>query len=438
MKRKISCVIAAILLAAGLSGCAENTQPRVSSSEPKYKTVTVAYDTTKYGENWMKQAAAAFEKENVGVKIQLIPSADINGLMNKVFTAGSNVPDIALMEETNWQEFAEKGLISSLDDVYQTSENGKKLSERLQPDLKNYGLYNNKRYVIPWSVQVCGIIYNAGMFLKNGWNVPGNTKELNALMTIIKQSGITPFAWAGKSMDLWDGVVHGWWAQYEGKQSVNTYLAMKSPEVYNQQGRLSALEEFQFIVSDKSNSLQGCSDMDESTMMAAFFKEKAAMVPGNSSLYNQYKAAIPQSFEMKMMKLPAPDGAVQPDLTYLAAGDFLCIPSRCANRDLAGKFVKFLVTTEQSAAFEQLAQTPSALNINYNGSDTFTSSVSELYETTEKVYMVSDQSVYYNHYLDWPFTGMPYLQISMGMQNAQTTFESNYQYAKQNWAKYTQ
>ncbi|MDR3643923.1 MAG: hypothetical protein P4M02_02475, partial [Clostridia bacterium] len=68
------------------------------------------------------------------------------------------------------------------------------------------------------------------------------------------------------------------------------------------------------------------------------------------------------------------------------------------------------------------------------GLDSLALSEAQLWQGSDKVYMYSENPIYYDEFLDWPSGGSPLMQIYAGSENAQQAYEDNYNYAVGNWA----
>jgi N-acetylglucosamine transport system substrate-binding protein len=439
MKFKITAILLIVIMQVSFFSCAKAPEKSgVISSSSNTQQLVVRYDNTRFGDKWIKKIASDFEDITPNVKIQLVGDNGISNSMSKAFISGKNIPDVSFMTKTNWQYFVSKGYLCDITDIYNKQISGKGLLQSLLPEMQSFGKLDNSYYVIPWTSGVSSLIYNADMFEKNSWQLPTTTKELLNLLPIIKQAGIIPFVWAGKKQDFWAGIVTGWWAQFDGQGGMSRFLGMYSAELYNQGGRLYALTLFQKIISDKTNSLSGSENMTENAATEAFFNGEAAMMPGYSWTeykYNKYNKNKLSNFNRKMMNLPIIDDPAVPLSINFLCGDFICIPSKTQNLDLAKKFVEFTSNEENIRFFTAETGTPRPFNFVYDGAnaDDFEKSVLDIWLCPNKIFMFSDKPIYYNRFLDWPYSGDPYMQIYYGDETAKSIFDKNFQYAKENW-----
>jgi N-acetylglucosamine transport system substrate-binding protein len=241
-----------------------------------------------------------------------------------------------------------------------------------------------------------------------------------------------PFVWAGKQQDFWSGIVTGWWSQIEGQSGISQYLRLDNAEQYNQAGRLKALTLFENIILDKTNSLIGSENMTQDEAASAFFEGKAAMMPAYS--WTEYKYSK-TNFNAQVMSLPIIDSAANPTSTYFMSGDFICIPSKAKNVALAKEFIEFTSSENNISYFTTETGTPRPFDIVIDDTylNSFEKSNLDIWKSPNKIFMYSYNPIYYSNYLDWPYSGDPYMQIFYGDETATSIIDKNYNYAKEHW-----
>lgn len=439
MTKRITAMILVMAMLASLMSCnkATGTGSTSTSSTGEQTTLKISFFKGGLGEEWIKALATQFEKENAGVKVVLEGDPAITEKMGPRLESGSNLPDLAFVLQTGWQRWGLKGYLADLSGLYDTVvDNNLTLKQKLQPSDAKLGLIQGKYWVVPWTDGATGFVYNSKMFEQNGWAVPQTVNELYALLPKIKEKGIAPFAWGGKVIGYWDFIIRGWWAQYEGVAGIETYKAMAGPEVYAQEGRLKALEVFQKLIMDPTNSVTGSNGMDHIQSQMAFLQGKAAMIPNGGWLENEMKNSLPEGFVMKMMPLPTIDGAKDAKVNNTQAGDFVVVPAKAKNVELAKKFIMFMsrddmlqLFTEKCGSVRPFQYDPSKAA----GLTEFNKSVIDIWKTSKNIYFFSDNPIYYSKFYDWPAAGAPYAMIFAEDDTAQTAFDSNVTFAKQNW-----
>lgn len=436
IKKYISVFICCLaIIVPSLSACSAKTDNTKQQSK-KVQVLTIDYDSSKYGSKWISLIADAFKKEHANVDIKLEADPQIGKKITTILEQGKNVPDIAFTDDTNWQYWASKGYMHDLTSIYNEKINSKKLKDKIQPDYLNHCLYKEKYWIIPWDDGATGFIYNENMFKQYNWQVPQTMSDFMALLSQIKSAGIKPLAWAGQNIDEWKYAVDGWWAQSEGYDGIQKYLAMDSPDVYAQKGRLVALQTFQNIVSDKTNSIDNVIDATEDTAEKEFFDSKAAMILDGSWIESKVGDSLPDGFEMKMMNLPTVDGAKDNNINVTGAGDFAFIPASAKQITLASEFLAFMSTNKMLDLFTKVTSVPRPFvydATNVNGLSDFGESVANIWQSSRNIYMFSQNPVYYNVFSDWPKDGTPFMQIFLGNETPDEAYSDNVIYAKDNW-----
>ena len=426
-------LVAALALAMTACGAGSGTAGKNGG-----ETLKIAFFNGGYGDAWIKAIGEKFTAANPGVKIEYQGDPGLTEKLGPRLDSGTTLPDLAFVLQTNWEVWGVKGYLADLTDLYgQTVDNGKTLAQKLQPGIRDYGKINGKYWIVPWSDGATGLVYNESLFEKNSWKVPTTVAELNALLPQIKAAGVAPFAWGGKVASYWDFPVIGWWAQYEGVQGIETFKAMAGPEVYAQQGRLKAIEEFEKIITDPANSVEGASAMDHIQSQMAFLQGKAAMIPNGAWIENEMRNSLPQGFKMKMMQLPAIDGAKDSKVNYTASGDFTIIPAKAKNVELAKKFIRFMSTDEMLKLYTEKTGAPRPFvydAASVPGLSDFNKSVVDIWQNSENIYMFSASPLYYSQLYNWPNIGSPYMMIYQGDSTAQDAFDQMSSFASQQWS----
>lgn len=123
----------------------------------------------------------------------------INNALRVALLAG-NGPDLV---QTNGPTYltpmATAGQVQPLDDL------AKKYGwdKRFLPALLNTGVFGGKLYALPRDYESMHLFYNRKLFAENGWKVPGNRAEIEAVADAALAKGIIPF---GNGNADWKGV----------------------------------------------------------------------------------------------------------------------------------------------------------------------------------------------------------------------------------------
>jgi len=434
--KKIFCIIFSVSVTiAAFSGC---QKAGVESSKATGNVLTISYYDGNYGSEWISSIVSAYKAKKPGVTVNLKADSSLDQKAGALLESYDNKNDILFLPNTNWEYWASKNYIEDLSGLFNTNvDNGKTFKSKIQPDYLTHCRYKGKYYTVPWDDGVTGFVYNKAMFAKNNWTVPATMQEFEELLPKIKAAGIIPIAWGGKNISDWGYAANNWWAQSEGRSGMTSYLQMKLPGVYKQQGRINALMQFYNIVSDATNSMDDVISVDSSKALKMFFSSKAAMLLGGSWIESEAGDDIPADFSMAIMRIPAVNGAKDANINVAAAGGFAVIPAQSEHVGLAEDFLRFMATDEMLELYTEVTSSPRPFI--YNAADTqglsdFGKSVMDIWQSGDNLYLFSDSSLYYGVFSDWPKDGAPYLQIYSGLTTPEQAVEDNYEYVKNNWS----
>lgn len=425
------------VLAAALTACfllfAVSCSNQKQNEQVHQKTLRITYDSSLYGSSWMTKATKSFQKAHPDIALKVTADTQLTQHYTALLQSGQNAPDLIFLARTNWQQDASSGKLAKLSTLYNAAaNNGESILSKLRSGAADSCMWNGQYYVFPWGAQTGGLLYNADLFTQNGWQVPQTVSALSALCAQIWQTGIAPFAWSGDHASDWTDNVTEWWAQYEGQASMQTYLAMQSPDVYRAQGRLQALLAFEQLLPQ--NSFETPLTMNESAAVKAFTSGRAAMLPAGYLPY--FAANTPSEHpDIRVMALPAPDGAKEPALSASSIPGIAVVPSQAAEPDLAQTFLSDLTSDASISQFMASTGHPTPFVLNKKQTDPLPrllKNAASLWQN-QTVYMVSTQPVYYQRLFDWPAQGSPVLQIFSGSRTAEQAFEENVLAAKKNW-----
>lgn len=399
--------------------------------------MSIAYYDGQYGNGWIQAIAKAYKKKNPSVKIRLEPDMALVKKAQGILSL-QNPPDILFLPQTNWQRFVKKGELENLTDFFKTKvDGGKTLEQKIQFRCLVNCKYGGKYWVVPWDDGIQGFIYNKKLFVQHKWRVPKTMKGFYSLLKQIKAAGIIPIAWDGDDIANWSAVVNNWWAQCEGTDGMNNYLKLRSPHVYLQKGRLYSLEEYQKLVSDKTNSMDNVISAGRADAQELFYSGKTAMMLGGSWQGCLDGPKVPEGFIMRMMRTPALDKARDASVNVEAAGGFAAIPVLAANKSRAEDFLRFMSTDSMLKLYTKKTSSPRPLYYDAaatEGLGGFGKSVIALWQSSKRLYMFSKNPVYYSVFSDWPKSGLPYTQIYFGLLSPNQAVLNNYEYARVNWS----
>ncbi len=432
-KRIISCALTGILAVSSvgaLAGC-----DALSTGNQ----IWIAFDESGYGRAFLEQWCEDFKK--------LYPNEDYTfylegekGMTAEIYTrlaTDNEVPDVVFSLDTNWQEWAVRGYLQPIEDVYmKEAYDGVSILASMNEGLREFGKVNERYYAVPWTDGANGFVYNYNMFQENGWSVPTTVAELQELCNTInslpcnqdedKENNIAPFAWSGTSSAYWDFVVENWWAQYEGAEVFESFFDYEDPSVYLQEGRVVALEVFRDLIVKEDdafpkNSISGALGASYMIAQTAFINGKAAMIPNGPWMEKEMEQVLPDGFEMRMMQTPyLEDAKTDENGEYIpinasSAGDFICVPKNAPNLEAALRFVEYINSREANETYTRItgAIRPfdyvNDLDLDSLNASDFAKSCIEVYRNSNTVYHYTNNPMQWINKLGkWPDTGAPY------------------------------
>lgn len=241
MKKILSAALACALAVTGsavlFSGC-NNTRDE--------NTLEIRYYVGGFGSEWMDAAADAFEAANPGVTVNPIPDNEVTGSIRTYLESGKQLSDLYFTQSFNWQQYVSQGLIEPLDDLYtqmpieKTDGTTTTLYEFMSEDRRDVshitarpGEGTAHYWMVPWSVQNCGMVYNEDIVLntprrstgQNWDHAPTTMSELYEYVDDLNASTLTAedgtkvvaFAFGIQSGQWWlTFPLKVWWAQYQG------------------------------------------------------------------------------------------------------------------------------------------------------------------------------------------------------------------------------
>lgn len=452
---KLFLITFSLIIVMTLASCGEDNGPQKDGDAT---VISIAFAECGYGREFFYQWEDAYNEAHPDDKIKLDLDGDAQmtqNIINRIDT-GKNLPDLVMVLSTNWQLWAAKGKLLELDDVYEADAglgDGTKMKDFIDPNISEFGLVNEHLYAVPWSVGTTGFVYNKGMFAEWGWEVPTTVAELEALCEqITKDSAgsIAPFAWSTSVSEYWSFVTLNWWAQYEGEANWKEFWKFETPDVFKQQGRLVALQEFEKLVCGKNqdgtstgtaiNSITNAKFMES---QLDFVQGRAAMIPNGSWLENEMRNNLPEGFEMAMMPTPVIEGAKTDangntiNVNVNSSGDFIVIPRKAKNPEYAKKFLAFMNTkegceifTKYSGGIRPFKYQPSQIE----GLSAFTKDVATQWENSINLYQTSTSIKYFNNNVNlWPFYGSPYARMVQDGDTAEDVQKAIVDYVLKYW-----
>ena len=261
MKKILSavlCLAIAAGLTAGFTACGNNRTDVIGGvvvvnngdriyaegADPSsLSVIDIGFTEAGFGREWLVEMAKSFVLENKEYEIDLEGDPSLASSLKTKLESGKNLSDLYFPLNSAWENYASRGWLEPLDDVYSQKvygENGKTIEEKTDANYKGYARYKTNEgshyYIMPWNDTVTGIVYNVKMFGQYGWEIPETTDELEELCKKIladTNGKVKPFAYPGKIGGYFDYIGMTWWMQASGVDGVKNFFEFGSPEIYN-------------------------------------------------------------------------------------------------------------------------------------------------------------------------------------------------------------
>ncbi|MBE7078632.1 MAG: extracellular solute-binding protein [Clostridiales bacterium] len=295
---------------------------------------------------------------------------------------------------------------------------------------------DKEMYAYPYAGGASGIIYNAKLFEEKNWEVPETTDELLELTYKIyneevvgKKEGekIYPWVWTGKCPSYWQQMEYAMYGTYVGFDNYRAFwqakeyqsadgsmpgtpsngdLSARTPEVFNNKGRLDTLTVMEKILypdASDSSIKEGDERYDHGycvpySSSASVDKAQYDFMNGNAAMYvcgswferemeDWFKENPNADVELKVMKTPvlssakamwdealAEDRVTQKEydqamnMQFSGGADLTCvIPAYSTEQEQAINFLRFMSSDYGAMIYAKYAK--SILPLNYNWSD---------------------------------------------------------------------
>ncbi len=328
LKRLLVLALAGAMIA-GTAACGSGG----TQEENKNYDLVIKYYSGAYGDEWIQLAAQEFEKEK-GVRVQTVPSSDMDCGAENNLTANRNLSDLYVCSSKRWSSWVQSGFIENLKSVYdatvKTGTGDIKISDYIDPDVigryyieRQVGTGDSYPWVMPYSAMPMSLAYNNGVLKKishtssgavsaesvdkstNKWVAPPKSftewlafcEDINAYKSDDGHRYV-PFGWTALAPQQVYYFMFTWWAQYQGLEKSNvagqgnfydfwnfgntsktTLNQTFSSRVFDQKGIAVSLDNFKKLVVDTKtqtykNSLSAVNTLTTQELTRALYAER--------------------------------------------------------------------------------------------------------------------------------------------------------------------
>jgi N-acetylglucosamine transport system substrate-binding protein len=366
LKKALALFCSLALMATSVTGCAGSPANSAASQAPsaaqsaasaEKKVLKVAALESAYGADMWKQVAAAFEKLNPDVKVELTTDKNIEDVISPKMKAG-DYPDVVhlgtgrklALTETMTKEKA----LTDLTDVLGMTIPGEKVTvkDKLVPGFTDTLVTNpygdGKTYLAPMFYGPCGLFYNAGLFKEKGWTVPTTWDEMWALGDKAKAEGIALFTYP--TTGYFDAFFYALLSEIGGPTFFNSAMTYKEG-VWNTPEATQAFELVGKLASyTQKTTVANANDQNYKKNQQLILDNKALFMPNGTWVTGEMKdAPRAKGFEWGFTALPAVKaGGDRYSFTFF---EQIWVPSAAKNQDLAKQFIAYMYSDEAAAIF---------------------------------------------------------------------------------------
>lgn len=355
MKKHIAILISILLVVTQLlTGCSKGkNKDKKEKGTIKFATF---YSSKEQGEIY-KKIAKEYEKQNEGVKIDLITDFGDDEEVKKSLSEKGDI-DILGIRRDQVIEYARSGFIIDISDFIEEKE----LNRKLYKVSLAYGKYNGKSYGIGDMPTTMEWFYNVDMFNKYGIKEPKSIKELKSTCSKLKSKKITPIGIGG--LDGWNlmmmfGMIT---AQTSGISEFNSKYGSDGDSFKDIKGINQAFSIYGDII--KSCIPSNNSDINYRQSIDDFVKGKCAILPAMSNTMDVIEKAKPSAFQYGVFELPVK--FIEEPVSNISAsgGQVLVIPSNTKNKEQAYRFLEFLFSEDAQKITTEAGYTSSLILAN--------------------------------------------------------------------------
>lgn len=355
MKKAISLILAAAMAAGILSGCSKKEED--SSGAGSSQTLKVAVIETAYGADMWKEIAAAFEKANSGVKVELTVDKNLEDVISPKMKSG-DYPDVvhlavgrtAALTETMTKDNAIRDLSGMLE-MTVPGEDVKvkdKIVSGFLDTLVTNPYSDGKTYLAPMFYGPCGLFYDAAFLESKGWSVPTTWDEMWELGEKAKAEGIALFTYP--TTGYFDAFFYALLNETGGPDFFNR--AMQYEEgIWDTDEANQAFSIVEKLASyTEKTTVANANDSNYLKNQQLILDHKALFMPNGTWVVGEMvDAPRAEGFQWGFTALPAvKEGGDRYSYTFF---EQVWSPKKAKNPELADKFMAYLYSDEAAKIF---------------------------------------------------------------------------------------
>ena len=346
VKKLVALSLVSAMTVTALAGCGSKSNDEGGSDKSGDENVLkVAAFNGGNGEQIWKDIAAAFEKENEGVKVELQISSELDQDLTKNIK-NKDYPDVVYYNLGQKSGFTENMLkenaVADISDVFDDELRGRLIDGILDgTDAQPYG--DGKIYLAPIFYTPTGFWYNKNLFEGDNakYTLPTNWDEFFALGDQAKKDGVSLFTFP--QAGYLDATMYTMLEQAGGmdfynkalKYDADTWTSEAGQKVLDTLGKLVTPEYTQEDTVANANADGGFKINQQNVIDG-----KALFMPNGNWVIGEMAASTPKEFSWGMM--PAPKWSGDTTQAVYMFTEQMWIPKEAPNMELAKEFIKFM------------------------------------------------------------------------------------------------
>ena len=331
---------------------------------------------------WMESDAAvdpvvqemmcdAFNAEQDEIELECVFKEDFNEAIRPALLSGVG-PDMFDTPGASYiKVYQDAGLVKSMQEY--ADQYG--WQDKLLGWAYNSGVFDGELYSIPKNYETMIYFYNKTLFEENGWSLPNNLEELEALAAKIKAKGMNPYAYGSTGWQpTHEHLVGNYFNTYAGPD--NVYKALIGEKKWTDTEFVEAIELLRKHMVDDgywSGDLETYYSLAWDDFNAEFVSRESAMLMIGTWGFNVTATNFAESSDdWDWAPLPILNAQAGDQPNYqLATGGTMSINAASKNADAAAKVIDWILSDKVRAlkTTAQLGYGGWLLPLNYEDAD---------------------------------------------------------------------
>ncbi|MEG0370840.1 MAG: ABC transporter substrate-binding protein [Clostridium sp.] len=304
--KKIIAIVMALTLCLSLAAC--NKTAQTSSDKNEISTeikepVTIEFWHAMNGENEvaLKEITEDFNKKNEKVKVNLVYQGHYKELFSKLDggSKANNLPAITMIYPNRLTAYIMNDLVEDLDPYVQNEKIGfdKETWADIPEFLRDNGIWNGKRYSLPFNKSTYLLFYNEDLLKQKGVKPPTNWEELKTASEKLTFKNGDKNVY-GLALNQSVGIDSSFWVEQAGGHLINEE---KDEILFNSKEGIKAYDFLTGMIKKGNAKIAG----EEKYMTGPFGRGEAAMgISSTSSLPDIDKICKEKGINYKAVVLP--------------------------------------------------------------------------------------------------------------------------------------